>query len=261
MDGCEAVKYPSGDSIKGERGTVLVIGGSAEYTGAPYFTASSSFRSGAELVYIFSQKEAVLSLKTILPEAIVMPIAYHEWVLKRITACALGPGLGRVDSETLATIISIVEYLKGKDIPLVIDGDGLRYYNDAVFKNYRTLFLTPNANEKLKTRWIQRSHCLIEKGRVDTIRLEEETAFVSAPSSVKRSCGQGDILVGMLCAFLSWMPAKRTNAHIMNWAKIACTLVRHASCSACDEKWISLVPTDILNKIPATLREHRSLFE
>lgn len=249
--------HPSNDTVKGERGIVLIVGGSREYTGAPYFAAMGSLRAGADLVYVFAHEEAVQSIKTLLPEAIVMTIEYREWILRKITACAIGPGLGRIGDETLKTVSLIVQYLNIREVPLVVDGDGLRYYNENMFKEYKTMFLTPNINEKLKTRWIKESHCLIEKGRKDIIRLENICINVAEKGSVKRCGGQGDILVGILCALMSLLPKKRDNDQLIGCAECACRLTRLASRAACKEKWISLIASDILDKIPAVMLQYQ----
>lgn len=248
-----SIRYPEQEGIKGEKGTILIIGGSREYTGAPYFTALSSFRTGADLVYIFARDEAILSLKVLLPEAVVMTIEYREWVLRRITACAIGPGLGYLGSEPLRVVISIIDYLKSRDVPLVIDGDGLRYYSEKVFKDYKTMFLTPNINEKRKTRWIKKNHCLIEKGRVDVIRLQDDVVNVSEPGAPKRCGGQGDMLVGVLCTFLSWMSKDRTNENLLQCAECACKIIRLAAKSAFEDKWVSLIASDIIEKLPGVI--------
>lgn len=251
------LSHPSRDAVKGERGTVLILGGSHEYTGAPYFAAMGSLRAGADLVYVFAQEEAVQSIKTLIPEAIVMTIEYREWVLRRITACAIGPGLGRIGDETLKIISLILQYLNSNEVPLVVDGDGLRYYNENVFKEYKTMFLTPNINEKLKTRWIKESHCLIEKGRKDIIRLENSCINVTERGSVKRCGGQGDILVGILCAIVSLLPKKRNKEQLIACAECACKLTRLACRAAYKEKWTSLIASDILDKIPDVMLQYR----
>lgn len=38
------------DALKGQMGRVAVIGGSEDYTGAPYFSAMASARLGADMV-------------------------------------------------------------------------------------------------------------------------------------------------------------------------------------------------------------------
>jgi ATP-dependent NAD(P)H-hydrate dehydratase len=59
---------------KGQSGKVGVVGGSKEYSGAPFFAAISSLRTGADLSYVFTTKEAAPVLKGYSPELIVLPL-------------------------------------------------------------------------------------------------------------------------------------------------------------------------------------------
>ena len=59
--------------IKTENGVIGVIGGSLEYTGAPYYSAMTALRSGADLSHIFCSKEAAI-IKSYSPDIIVHPI-------------------------------------------------------------------------------------------------------------------------------------------------------------------------------------------
>jgi ATP-dependent NAD(P)H-hydrate dehydratase len=59
---------------KGQCGKIGVLGGSKEYTGAPYFAAISSLKVGADLAYVFTTAEASLPIKSYSPELIVLPL-------------------------------------------------------------------------------------------------------------------------------------------------------------------------------------------
>jgi ATP-dependent NAD(P)H-hydrate dehydratase len=50
----EIVPRLDGSLAKGDSGRLLVVGGSLEYTGAPYFTAISALRSVAIMSFIFA---------------------------------------------------------------------------------------------------------------------------------------------------------------------------------------------------------------
>jgi ATP-dependent NAD(P)H-hydrate dehydratase len=41
-----------------------VIGGSKDYTGAPYYAGMAALRTGAELVYLFTERGAATAIKT-----------------------------------------------------------------------------------------------------------------------------------------------------------------------------------------------------
>ena len=58
---------------KGQNGKVGIIGGSVEYTGAPYYAGTSSLRAGADLSHIFCIEEAAIPIKSYSPELIVHP--------------------------------------------------------------------------------------------------------------------------------------------------------------------------------------------
>lgn len=64
----------SSDLHKGQSGRVAIVGGSREYTGAPYFSAMSSLRTGADISYILSTQDASQVIKTFSPDMIVLPV-------------------------------------------------------------------------------------------------------------------------------------------------------------------------------------------
>jgi ATP-dependent NAD(P)H-hydrate dehydratase len=59
--------------IKGENGKIGVIGGSFEYTVAPYYSATAALRGGADLTHIFCSEKAGTAVKSYSPEIIVHP--------------------------------------------------------------------------------------------------------------------------------------------------------------------------------------------
>lgn len=86
---------------KGNCGKVAVIGGSEEYTGAPYYAAIAALRTGADLSHVFCPPQALTPIKCYSPEVIVHPLNLdsEREVVKQLTAVAktlvFGPGLGR----------------------------------------------------------------------------------------------------------------------------------------------------------------------
>ena len=59
---------------KGENGNIGIIGGSYEYTGAPFYAGLSSLKLGGDLAHIFCSKSAASPIKTYSPELIVHPV-------------------------------------------------------------------------------------------------------------------------------------------------------------------------------------------
>lgn len=93
---------------KGANGVTAVIGGSLEYTGAPYYSAISSLKSGSDISHIFCHKEAAIPIKSYSPELIVHP-AFADKVdkeslnkltkrLQTMDSLVIGCGLGREES-------------------------------------------------------------------------------------------------------------------------------------------------------------------
>ena len=62
------------ESHKGQSGRICIIGGSKEYSGAPYFSSISSMRAGADLSYVLTTKDAAPIIKSYSPELIVIPV-------------------------------------------------------------------------------------------------------------------------------------------------------------------------------------------
>ena len=52
------------DAAKGNAGRLCVVGGSLEYTGAPYFAAAAMLRGGADLSHVFCEHSAGTAIKS-----------------------------------------------------------------------------------------------------------------------------------------------------------------------------------------------------
>ena len=126
----------SAENHKGSAGRIGVIGGSAEYTGAPYYAAVSALKTGADLSFVFCQPEAAAPIKSYSPELIVYPYLPHSSAtqhtadeaakrvidsLSRLHALVVGPGLGR--NSMSSTRHAIVSAARESGIPIVLDGD------------------------------------------------------------------------------------------------------------------------------------------
>lgn len=61
-------------SYKGSSGRVGILGGSARYTGAPYYAGMASLKVGADLAFVFCAEEASIPIKTYSPELMVAPV-------------------------------------------------------------------------------------------------------------------------------------------------------------------------------------------
>uniref|UniRef100_A0A0N5AGU1 ATP-dependent (S)-NAD(P)H-hydrate dehydratase n=1 Tax=Syphacia muris TaxID=451379 RepID=A0A0N5AGU1_9BILA len=108
---------------KGQCGRIGVVGGSATYTGAPFFAAMTALRVGADMIHVFSPPDAAAVIKCYSPELMVHPSVDSETlydVSRRLDAFVLGPGLGRADNS-LAVVEHTVGAARERNIPIVID--------------------------------------------------------------------------------------------------------------------------------------------
>jgi len=130
-----------------------VVGGSIEYTGAPYYAATAALKGGGDLSWVLCHPDASIPIKSYSPELIVMPSLLNnaddmEAFLKRIHVLVIGPGLGR-DPKILQAVDKLINQAKSMNLPMVIDGDGLFLVaqKPSLVQDYRNVILTPNAVE------------------------------------------------------------------------------------------------------------------
>jgi len=170
----------SSDHHKGSSGRIAVLGGSARYTGAPYYASMAALNAGADLVTVFTAQEAATPLKSYSPALMVDPVysatqfdrvgarvdtigseiqaePLIQTMVEAVTAnlegvhcLVLGPGLGRCP-VVLRAVAQIIAAAKRKNVYLVLDADALyllaqpeyRY----ILQGYDKAVLTPNVME------------------------------------------------------------------------------------------------------------------
>ncbi|HYM63964.1 MAG TPA: NAD(P)H-hydrate dehydratase [Gaiellaceae bacterium] len=215
-------------------GSVLVVGGSAGYTGAPSLTAEAAMRAGAGIVTVCVPEPSSLVFEVRLVEAMSRPCpaddegrmtaAAADTIMeaaKRAGAVAIGPGLGR--SEGTHELVRIL--LDRLDLPVVLDADGLwalAGHLEWVFSRDAGTVLTPHAGELggllgRTSDWVA-SHRLdaVQGGADDvgaTVLLKGADTLVAAPGRGVLVCdlgnpglataGTGDVLTGIVAAFLA----------------------------------------------------------
>ncbi|XP_068631078.1 ATP-dependent (S)-NAD(P)H-hydrate dehydratase [Battus philenor] len=215
-----------GKSHKGQAGRIGVIGGSLEYTGAPYFAGISALKVGADLVHIFCTSPAATVIKSYSPELIVHPLLdqpnavndISPW-LDRLHVVVIGPGLGR-DPKIFEVVMELIKTINRKNIPLVIDADGLYLItqNLSLIKNFKSsVILTPNkieferlsekVNGQSGLNGLGENIVVFKKGSTDEVFCALSYAQWKSNSggSGRRCGGQGDILSGSIATFLHWM--------------------------------------------------------
>ncbi|TEA12577.1 ATP-dependent (S)-NAD(P)H-hydrate dehydratase [Colletotrichum sidae] len=157
---------------KGQLGRVGVIGGSVDYTGAPYFSAMASARLGCDMSHVICTPGAAATIKTFSPNLMVHPLMRQTpsdeapsgsrdahtnadeisgpivEMLSRLHVLVIGPGLGR-DPLMQDTVIRVIRAARKQSIPLVLDADALQVVQKEpdLVRGYSLAVLTPNVVE------------------------------------------------------------------------------------------------------------------
>ncbi|XP_041857516.1 ATP-dependent (S)-NAD(P)H-hydrate dehydratase isoform X2 [Melanotaenia boesemani] len=278
---------------KGQDGRIGIIGGCQDYTGAPYFAAISALKVGADLSHVFCTKDAATVIKSYSPELIVHPVLdspnaveeIEKW-LPRLHSLVVGPGLGRED-VLLKTAKEVIERSKAKDIPIVIDADGLWLVTQqpSVIQGYQKGILTPNFmeftrlyealhHEPMNASDHQRSVMqlsgvmgnitLVLKGERDLISDGSKVYSCSVEGSGRRCGGQGDLLSGSMGVLAHWAHAASAMGVIrsVNPSVVAafgaCSLTRQCNNQAFQRHGRSTTTSDMIQEIGPVFRK---LFE
>jgi ADP-dependent NAD(P)H-hydrate dehydratase / NAD(P)H-hydrate epimerase len=226
-----------GDAHKGDRGRLLVVGGSVGLTGAVALATMAAARGGAGLVTagVPAGLNDILEVK--LTEAMTLPLAegagrwlspaalpqIRDFAGERLTAMVIGPGLSR-NEEALELARLLVA---GFSCPRVVDADALyafRGRSDLLARSVTggPLVLTPHPGEaewllgrpaaeigagrlELAAAWAQEhGQVLVLKGAPTVIGSPDGETFVNPTGGPALATGgTGDVLAGLIGAFLA----------------------------------------------------------
>lgn len=143
-----------GTSKKGDSGTVLVVGGSHFYHGAPVFTSMAALRSGTDIVYTAVPRSIKTEVRSFSPALIVLPLPDDRLTVgsanrlaammpKNPDSVAIGMGMSIARPEALA---AIVKNLKEKGTKILLDASALMPEILTEIKGTNTI-VTPHAGE------------------------------------------------------------------------------------------------------------------
>ncbi len=213
-------------SSKFDYGRVVVIGGTTSMRGAPSLAAHAALALGAGIVDLVAPAIHPLTPR----EIITHEIGSHadgtlsdeepgtlDAILARATALAIGPGLG----GNMRTIQLIAECVNRLDpcIPLIIDADGLRCL--PLLQERHNTILTPHMGEfsrilgvpreQLENDYVERAEALardrdfiVHVKHVPSITTDgTSTTYLRAGSPAMSTAGSGDVLTGIMAAFVA----------------------------------------------------------
>ncbi|WP_405293019.1 NAD(P)H-hydrate dehydratase [Methanobrevibacter sp.] len=140
-------------SHKGNNGSLLIVGGSKEYSGAPAIAGMAAIGAGCDLVYVASPQNAAEAIKSTSPDLIVKSLEGDKLSLnnlqdilelsQKVDAVLIGPGAG-IDEETAKLFNVLVAKIKK---PMVLDADSLKQVDISLIKNREDIILTPHIFE------------------------------------------------------------------------------------------------------------------
>ena len=141
-------------SRKGDNGTVLIVGGSYIYHGAPILASLSALRAGSDLVYTCVPKINAQSTRAISPNLIVLPLVDSKLtrgaankllgqIPHGLDSATIGMGLAVKDIESLTTLL---KPLINRDVQLALDASALVSGVLPLISN-NNVTVTPHAGE------------------------------------------------------------------------------------------------------------------
>jgi NAD(P)H-hydrate epimerase len=265
---------------KGDFGHVLVIAGSAGYTGAAYLASQAAILSGSGLVTLAIGRSLYQIMAVKLTEVMVKPffetkdfslslLAEKELVAfsERCSAVVIGPGIS-LNKETQHLVRNLLAKL---DRPVVLDADGITAcasHLDVIKNSKSKLIITPHAGEMARLTGVDAA--AVEAQRIDVairfaseynvvLALKGHDTVVAAPGEelyINRTGnpgmatgGTGDVLSGMIAGFAAQGIAP------MSAAVLGTYFHGLAGDIALRQKGaLSLVATDLLHNLPEALK-------
>lgn len=197
-------------------GSVLVVGGSPGMSGAVCLCAEAAFRADAGYVAVATHPGVMPIVEVRVLEAVKAPLDRIPALAQRAKAVALGPGLGRGDEERALVRRLLAEL----DLPIVVDADALFELEPGDWPAPRVL--TPHSGELgrllgRESAWVDahrleaareaadRYRCIVLLKGADTLVAApgEGALVVTAGTPALATAGTGDVLTGVVAAFLA----------------------------------------------------------
>ncbi len=263
------------ESHKGDHGSLLVIGGSETYSGAPALTSMSAYSTGVDLVYVATPESISDIVAGFSPSLINVKLKGSRLNIKnaqnvislldKVSAVVIGPGLG-LHPETQIAVLDIIENLEKQKIPVLIDADALKCYPNKRKISTEAIF-TPHLKEfEILTKKSARGS-LEEKSSVvkkeasnldGTILLKGNIDIISDGSKIRYNYtgnpgmtvgGTGDVLSGIAGAYLAQTISPFQSSVAASFINgMAGDFVAH-------KKGHHLKPEDIIEEIPYVIED------
>lgn len=266
---------------KYRNGSVLIIGGSPVFKGAPVLSAYSAvnalaaLRTGSGYVTLMTPKSATPSLQSTPAELIIRPMSSNALqsqdidTIKDIKHDVLLFGSGiDINMTDYRTLKALLDYEKGAGRPVVVDGTGLRLL--AKYKNLITsnMVLTPHDGEFKALSGIDTQDVPLEKrlsAAIDfaknyscTLVLKGHDTVITdgrllkinrAKTPALATMGSGDVLAGMIASYSALHPNLMDSAAAAVYVHSTIGDILYA------KKGLHIIADDIITELPGVLRQ------
>lgn len=257
------------DGAKWDFGRVLLLCGSAQFSGAALLASEAALRSGAGLVQLCSAPEVIAAARVRLPECLLQALPPEELsaalatehCMEKATAVLFGCGCG-ISDFARARLRQVID----TPLPLVLDADGLNLLAEEpglLTRRQGAAVLTPHHGEFCRisgcTREVlasdpadaacsfaaQRGVTVLLKGAVTFITDGQQTLVLDAPNSGMAKGGSGDLLAGLCAGLLA------QGLSPMHGAALAAVLHSRAGALARERMGAyAMLPRDVLAALP-----------
>jgi ADP-dependent NAD(P)H-hydrate dehydratase / NAD(P)H-hydrate epimerase len=248
------------DSHKGDNGTALVIGGSAEYVGAAYLASMAALRAGCDKVIVAAPEKVAWTLNSMSPDLITVKLpgrafgdSHFPLISRLIGKCdafLIGNGMGQ-SPHALGLCRKIVR--KHPESLKIIDADAISAIR---FQDAKNAIMTPHEKElqgivKRSTKGLGDT-ILVQKGHIDVIRSQTRMKKICCGNAMMTVGGTGDVLAGLALGFL---------AESRDRWRSACTaaFINGQIGDALWKEQGTMLASDFLPRIPSILKDRLSI--
>jgi NAD(P)H-hydrate repair Nnr-like enzyme with NAD(P)H-hydrate dehydratase domain len=207
IDYSSQIVLPKKDSVKGENGRVLVIGGSKLFHAASFWSASMASKI-VDMVHFSSPTMENNDLMRVRAkekfwDGIVVPWEEVEKYIEEDDCILIGPGMERGEETKQLVDALLVKYPNKK---WVVDGGALQEVNPILLTP--SMIVTPNKREQeILEGKIPAGVTVLAKGVVDIISCDAERIEITGGSAGMTKGGTGDVLAGIVAGLYAKSPA------------------------------------------------------
>ena len=249
---------------KYDYGSLLVIGGSIGYFGAPQLASRAAFRMGTGLVTMALPADIYYQFQPHFFSQMIFPYSSPNELmalLKKKTAVVFGPGMDAqqvVNQEMLKMILAT-------KIPIVIDAGALDIFKTLIphMSDLSQVVITPHLGEAKRlldgqdplsnyADLLIKHLTLVLKGATTIVAQDHRVFDATRGSAAMAKAGMGDVLAGMIGGLLAqgYVPLAA--------AKLAVYLHQEAARIAWSQKGdVSLISEDVIEALPEAIAKLR----